>query len=205
MVKKDPKNVNAMLNLGIAVKGQARFADAKKIYNKVLELKPGMAEAEYALGILELRHLNNAEEARKHLKAFVRAKSVPGQHRVYALLEEADMLIKAAAEEKRMMALMEKQQKEEERRKKEEARLKKIEDKKKAEDAKNKPPAGDAAGAGAAGQPGAQPPAEGPAGDQPAADQPAPQPAPEPAAEPDPEPEPSGGPAEPDEPYEPGP
>jgi tetratricopeptide (TPR) repeat protein len=61
-VKHDPKEATAYYNLGIALVGCDRLADAEKAYRKVLELDKGHAEAQCNLGGV-LRRLGRFKEA----------------------------------------------------------------------------------------------------------------------------------------------
>lgn len=116
IARADPKNVNALVNRAIALKGQAKFTDAKAVYEQVLKVKQTQPEALFGLGVLELRHLNDPKSARERFRKFLSVKSVPGKHKVFEMQQECDTLIRAKEEEKRMMEVQKKQQAEMERR-----------------------------------------------------------------------------------------
>jgi membrane protein involved in colicin uptake len=164
--------------LGIALKGQGLFNDAKNAYEAALKAESTYLPAEYNLGILKLRHLDDPEGAEDHLRKVV-AEGSSGTKRARKLLEEAEMLIKAKAEEARMMAEMQRMEEEAARQAEEEAKRQAEEEaKRQAEEEATEKAAAEGAASGDA-----QPAADG----QPAADAPPAEAAPPPPeAEPEP-------------------
>jgi Tfp pilus assembly protein PilF len=160
LAKIAPSNPTVHNSLGLALKGQGKFADAKAAYEAAINADSSFSAAVLNLGILQLRHLDDPEAAKASFNRYLDISST-GTKKANQLLEEAVVLIDAKEEEARAME-MAKQAEEEARRQAEE------DAKRAAEEAKNKPPEEE----------------------KPPADQPEPEPEPEMEPEPEPEPPP---------------
>ena len=102
ITKIDDKNSAAFVNMGVALKGSARFAEAEAAYKKALEVggdKP-LAEAHFNLGVLYLRNLNRPEDAKAELKKYLQVGQAAADDPAFGLLEEIEKG-KAMEEEKK--------------------------------------------------------------------------------------------------------
>jgi len=70
----DPRNTEAFLNLGVALKGMGRFREAESAYLKAIQLagKSPVAQAYFNLGVLYLRNLDDMKRAEKNLKKYIK-------------------------------------------------------------------------------------------------------------------------------------
>jgi tetratricopeptide (TPR) repeat protein len=153
VVKVDPKNAAAWVNMGVAYKGSARFDEAEKAYLKAIEIAGNDApipEAHFDLGVLYLRNLSKSEEAKAQLKRYLQLGSTQTNDPAFAMLDEIEQLKamveaqKQAEEEEKRQAAIEKKAAEEkakkdaedaQQKKEEDERQKKIEEKVAAEKA----------------------------------------------------------------------
>jgi tetratricopeptide (TPR) repeat protein len=88
----DPSNVEAHLNLGVALKGQGKFKAAETAYKKALSIagKQALPEAHFNLGVLYLRNLESFAEAAKNLKKYIKLARPPQNAPVFTWLQEIE-------------------------------------------------------------------------------------------------------------------
>jgi Tfp pilus assembly protein PilF len=103
-VEADPKDLAAHFNLALALSLQHKDPDAVAEYHTVLELKPGLYEADLNLGILLLRDKRPADAlpVLKDAAAAKPAETRPNLYYAQALLETGD----AAQAEQRYAAIV---------------------------------------------------------------------------------------------------
>jgi Flp pilus assembly protein TadD len=70
VLKKRPKDPRLLLSHGVALRGLGRFAEARKGYERALELKPDLHEAHYNLCVLHYQFTSDYAEADKSCKAY---------------------------------------------------------------------------------------------------------------------------------------
>ena len=92
------------VSLGVARKGQGMFPEAAAAYESALSVDATYGPALLNLGILQLRQLDNPEEAETRLARYLELNAAP--EKVGPLLQEARTLIAAKKEEQRMMEEM---------------------------------------------------------------------------------------------------
>ncbi len=97
-------------NLGVALKGQGRFGDAQKAYEKALSIDAGFEEAQWNLGLLALQQLKDADKAKTAFNAYARL-NPKGYRAVSPWVKKADDLKKSQMEEERMLREMEAEEK----------------------------------------------------------------------------------------------
>jgi tetratricopeptide (TPR) repeat protein len=141
VTKVDPKNAAAWVNMGVAYKGSAQFAEAEKAYLKAIEVATDQSvpEAHFNLGVLYLRNMNRAEDARSQLKRYLQLGGTEGNDPAFGMLEEIDQL-KAMEEQQKQAAEEDKRKEEIEKKAAEDAaKQKAVEDaEKKTEDDRQK-------------------------------------------------------------------
>jgi tetratricopeptide (TPR) repeat protein len=120
LIQMEPKNAALHNNIALAMKGQGRFADAKKAYEQALAVDPGFSDAKLNLGVLALRHLDDPVTAQNVLEQYL-SEATRETKQAEKLLNEARMLIKAKEEEKRMMEEMQRQEEEQKKKSAEQA------------------------------------------------------------------------------------
>lgn len=112
-------NPSLHVNLGLALKGQGRFDDARQAYERALAVNDSYPPALLNLGVLELRHLDQPAKAEEHLARYL--SQAEDTKAVENLLAEARVLIEAKAEEARQLELIAQQEAEAQRLAEEEA------------------------------------------------------------------------------------
>jgi tetratricopeptide (TPR) repeat protein len=130
VTKVDPKNAAAWVNMGVAFKGSAQFAEAEKAYLKAIEVATDQTvpEAHFDLGVLYLRNMNRPEDARTQLKRYLQLGGTEGNDPAFGMLEEIDQL-KAMEEQQKQSAEEEKRKEEIEKKAAEEnAKQKAVDD-----------------------------------------------------------------------------
>ena len=134
VTKIDPKNAAAYVNMGVALKGMARFPEAEQAYLKALEVGgTEVAEANFNLGVLYLRNMSRNEDAKTVLKKYLASGNAPADDPAYAMLEEIDQLKAMEEEAKRQEEESKRQEEIDRKAAEEEARRKAEEAKQEAE------------------------------------------------------------------------
>lgn len=91
----------ALVNLGVALKGAGQYEKARGAYEEALSAGAS-AEADFNLGVLYLRHLNQLDPAEKHLRRFVQNSDGDASEKAFKMLEEIEQRRAMLAEEARM-------------------------------------------------------------------------------------------------------
>lgn len=148
ILQRDGKNIEAMLNLGVAYKGIGQYDKALAVYEEVHKLNPNLPAIYLNKGIITALK-GDPEKAIGMFKQYISMAgetALPGDHAVFAMIKEQEDVIakreedkRAAEEAARMEAEMKKQ---EDAAKAEEKKMKEEELKKQQEGAKAPPPEG---------------------------------------------------------------
>ncbi len=147
ILQSNGKNVDALLNLGVAYKGMGQLDKAMATYDEVQKLNAEMPELYLNRGII-IGIKGDPEKAIQLFKTYLARKgeSVAGDHPVHTLIAEQEAAIARREEDKRIAAeaakMEEEMKKQEAAAAEEEKKLKEAEFQKQKEDAKG-PPKGD--------------------------------------------------------------
>lgn len=180
--KRQKKNVEAYLGLGVALRGQRKYADAEKAFKKALDVKSADPRALYNLGILYHEHIGPESERKNESDTFDKKPYQTAIEYFNKFLSQAGSkkeLQKSLDDAKTRVTNIQEYFKNIEEMKKLEAEAKKLEELAKKQEAEEKARLlkmeedlrKQQGGGGAA--PAATPPADKPAGDKPAGDKPA--------------------------------
>ncbi|MBI5494272.1 MAG: tetratricopeptide repeat protein [Deltaproteobacteria bacterium] len=115
ILRRDPKNLTALHNLGLALQGQGKFGPAREALLNAARIHPEAPEPHYALADLYMRNMNQYADAKVELNTFVKMKgpSMPARHPALSMLTQVDQLIRQEAENQRQLELLKKQEEEE--------------------------------------------------------------------------------------------
>ena len=87
----NPSNVEARINLGVALKGMGKFEEAKRAYQKALSLSSGsIPEVHFNLGVLYLKNLDNLAAAEASLRKYIDLAKPPQNAEVFSWIQEIE-------------------------------------------------------------------------------------------------------------------
>ena len=71
VLAQDPDSIEGRIGVALALRGQAKFADSEKEYQKVLDTDPNNAIATFNLGVLYYDHMNKKVEAKRLFRKYL--------------------------------------------------------------------------------------------------------------------------------------
>lgn len=87
----NPNNVEAHINLGVALKGMGKFPEAEKAYKKALRLSSGsIPEVHFNLGVLYFKNLENLVAAEASLKKYIELANPAQNAEVFNWIQEIE-------------------------------------------------------------------------------------------------------------------
>jgi len=87
----NPSNVEARINLGVALKGMGKFEEAKRAYQKALSLSSGLVpEVHFNLGVLYLKNLDNLAAAEASLRKYIDLAKPSQNAEVFSWIQEIE-------------------------------------------------------------------------------------------------------------------
>ena len=87
----NPKNVEAHLNLGVALKGMGKFPEAEKIYKKALQLSATeVPEIHFNLGVLYFKNLDNLAAAESSFRKYIELARPSQNAEVFTWIQEIE-------------------------------------------------------------------------------------------------------------------
>ncbi|RMG16840.1 MAG: tetratricopeptide repeat protein [Deltaproteobacteria bacterium] len=104
VVARDPEDLAAWLDLGIARRALGQAEEAEAAYARVLELDPDHPEALFDRAVLRYRLEGRSREALEDLRRFLAQRRVAADHPARALAKEIEAVLKAEEEARRMEA-----------------------------------------------------------------------------------------------------
>lgn len=77
MIAKEPKNVSALMGLGMCYYQAEQFDKAAGAFDMILEFDPGDSMAQFNTGIIKKYYLHKHEEADDHFKKIIANPNTP--------------------------------------------------------------------------------------------------------------------------------
>ncbi len=104
ILRHDPKNAPAQLDLAIALRGLGKIDEAFAAYEQALKMAPNDPRPQYGIAQILHRHKDQPEAALAHYREFIsgNAANLPAEHPVFADMREAEQLVALKLEEKAM-------------------------------------------------------------------------------------------------------
>jgi tetratricopeptide (TPR) repeat protein len=104
ILRQEPKNAAARLDLAIALRGLGRMDEALAAYQQVRQELPGDPRPDYGIAVILHRHKDQPEEALAHYREYIsgNATNLPAEHPVFADLRECEQMVALKLEEKAM-------------------------------------------------------------------------------------------------------